>query len=144
MGEQSTHSLASHALSIAGINVAAGAGTGSFIKVTPVGDWRSVTVGIQGDACVNESADHSATFELTLLHSATLNQQLSALINMTTAQDGGVGIGAFQLTNTISESEISGDCVLTAPPEWDVQSEVQNAVWKGTILNAVVHIGGQA
>ena len=144
MGEQSTHSLAKTALSIAGINISAGAGTGSFVKVTPVGDWRSVTVGIQGDVCVNENADHSATFELTLLHSATLNQQLQSLLNMTTGQDGSVGVGSFQLTDLVSGSEISGDCVLTAPPEWDVQTEIQNAVWKGTILQATYRLGGTA
>lgn len=144
MGEQSTHSLAKHALSIAGINISAGAGTGSFIKVTPVGDWRTVTVGIQGDVCVNENADHSATFELTLLHSATINQQLQSLMNMTMGQDDSVGVGAFQLTDLSNGSEISGDCVLTAPPEWDVQAEIQNAVWKGTILEATFKLGGTA
>lgn len=144
MGEQSTHSLAKTALSIAGINISAGAGSGSLIKITPRGDWRSVTVGIQGDVCVNENADHSADFELTLLHSATLNQQLQALLNMTTGQDGSVGIGALQLTDLMSGSEVSGDCVLTAPPEWDVQTEVQNAVWKGVILQATYRLGGSA
>ena len=143
MGEQATHSLAKTSLSIAGINISAGAGKGSLVKVTPSGDWRSVTVGIQGDVCVNENADHSATFELTLLHSATLNKQLQSLLNLTTGQDGSVGIGAFQLTDLASGSEISGDCVLTAPPEWDVQTEVQNAVWKGTILQATYKLGGQ-
>ena len=144
MGEQSTHSLARTSLSIAGIPISSGAGTGSFVKVTPVGDWRSVTVGVQGDICVNENADHSATFELTLLHSATINAALQALLNLTTGQSGGVGIGSFQLTDLATGSEISGDCVLTAPPEWDVQTEVQNAVWKGTILQATYKRRGVA
>lgn len=142
MGEQSVHSLAQHSLSIGGIALSAGAGTGSFVKVTPVGEWRTVTIGVQGDVCVNENANHSATFEVVLLQSATLNKQLQSLINMTTTQDGGVGVGAFQLTNLSSGAEISGDCVLTAPPEWDVQAEVQNATWKGTILQATYKLGG--
>lgn len=142
MGEQATHSLARHSLTIAGLNIAAGAGKGSLIKITPVGEWRSVTVGIQGDVCVNENANHSATFELTLLHSATLNKALQALLNMTMGQDGSMGIGAFQCTNLDSGTEVSGDCVLTAPPEWDIQTEVQDAVWKGQILQATYRMGG--
>lgn len=142
MGEQATHGLSTTALSIAGINISAGAGKGSLIKVTPRGDWRTVTVGGQGDVCVNENADHSADFELTLMQSATINRALQAILNLKTVQDGSVGIGPFQLTMLGSGSSISGDCVLVSPPEWDVQAEVQDCTWKGVILEAEYSLGG--
>jgi len=142
MGEQKTWSVAQNALSIGGINIQAGAGTGSWIKVTPAGDWRTVTVGLQGDVTVSENPDRSAAFELSLLQSAEVNAQLQALLNYRAGVDGTIGIGAFQLTDIQSGSEISGDCVLTTPPDWDVQGEVQNCVWKGTILEATYRIGG--
>jgi hypothetical protein len=135
---QGVWSLARHALSIGGINFQAGAGEGdSWVKFTMREDWRTVTVGLQGDTVINELADRSVEFELTLSQKSEFNQVLMSLAARTMTRDGDVGLGALLFEDLEGTTEISGDLVITGPPrEYTVGGSVQNIVWRGIILSA--------
>ena len=144
MAEQKKWSMARNALSIAGINISAGAGNGGFLKVTPRADWRTVTKGLHGDTVVNEMADHSADFELVMLQTSTANKALMALANRTQQKDGDIGLGPFHYEEIDTLTEVSGDCVLTGPPEYSAAGEAQDITWKGVITHCDFQLGGRS
>ena len=139
---QGTWSLARCNLSVAGVNINAGAGSGGYVSITGREDWRTVTVGLQGDTVVNERLDRSADVEITLSQKATANASLQALLNRRLTQDGDVGLGPFIFEELDGGTVITGDVVLTAPPEFTAEGEVGDVTWAGIILDCDWKVGG--
>jgi len=134
MATATVYDLGSCNLSICGILIQGGGGTGGFIKVTPptIHDHKD---GVHGDAVSYRTGARTAQFELTLLDPALSNEDLVSLMNSDLESTNGAGIGDFLLEDLNSGLEIRGDCRLDGFPEVSKDAEAKDWTWKGRIFD---------
>jgi hypothetical protein len=61
------------------VNLSDGWGSDVFLKITPNGDVREVTIGADGNGTISELADMSAIIELTLTQTSDNNKTIHAI-----------------------------------------------------------------
>lgn len=120
-------------LSIAGIEISQGGGTDGFVEITPPKNFEHVD-GVDGESISYRAASKTATFTLTLLESADVNEDLIGLINADLEANDGSGIGDFLLEDLNFGHEFAGRCRLDGYPSAGKQAEAGNWQYEGRIF----------
>jgi hypothetical protein len=142
MGSATVHDLGACNLSICGLLIQGGGGTGGFIKITAptIHEHKD---GVHGDAVSYRTGNRTATFELTLTSNAPANVDLTALVNDDLESVNGAGIGDFLLEDLNDGFTLRGKCRLDGFPEVSRTAEPADVVWKGRVFDAHMSYDGE-
>lgn len=130
-------------VSLCGILIASGFSEDSMVKVTQTTPRFDQLVGVLGDVCRVKQYDRTATVALSLMQSATANDQLSALLARDENLPNGAGVGSFLL------QDLQGTTLITAAhawvrgyPETEFGKKVNARAWEIMLADCQVLVGG--
>lgn len=129
-----TYDLKAWNLSMFGLQIAEGGGDDGFITVTTEDQFASKT-GVHGDTVTFRTGNTKATFELKILSTAPINEDLFDIINSDIEASSGSGKGDFLLEDMNSSFEVVGQCRILAYPEIVVAAEAPVRTFKGEIYD---------
>lgn len=129
------HNLAQVNLSMFGLEISSGGGTDGFVRITMPKFYEHVD-GQHGDAVHYRTGTRTATFSLTILQNATVNEDLIAQINTARDDTSTNGQGEFLLKYLQDGQTITGQCVLDGyPDEVAFGAEAGSYVYSGRIFD---------
>src|SRR5512139_1902519 len=142
MALATVHDLGACNLTVCGLLISGGGGTGGFVKIVPPAIHEHKD-GVHGDAVSYRTGNRTATFELTLLSTASSNADLMSLVNDDLESTNGAGVGDFLLEDLNDGFTVRGRCRIDGFPEVSRTAEPQDVVWKGRIFDAHMGYDGQ-
>jgi hypothetical protein len=133
MADQSqTYDLRAWNLSMFGLQIAEGGADDGFITITTEDQFASKT-GVHGDTVTFRTGNTKAAFELKVLSTAPINEDLNAILKSNIESTSGAGKGDFLLEDMNSDFEVVGECMLLGYPEIIVAAEAPMRTYKGEI-----------
>jgi hypothetical protein len=116
---------------------------GEFVKLERDTDKFTDVSGTGGGVARARQADDRATFTLTLLQTAKMNDVLSVLYNLDANSDGEAGIGPFLLKDRGGRSLYAGaQCWIARDPDVTLDKGVTARVWKIRVATLKSFAGG--
>jgi hypothetical protein len=120
-------------LSFAAIPLTGGFGEGGSVSIRKNENMFDYKVGRSGNVVRYKNNDRTATVEITLMQTSTLNSQLNAIAQLDMNASNGAGVGVFECKdNTNGDTYFAASAWLQSPPEVELGMEVTDRMW--TIL----------